>query len=70
MEGGIEAIGGGLVEAFEEMPVGVEGGPDRRVSKSLLDHFRVLALGNQQGNVGVSQVMESAGSSHRGTDGG
>jgi len=60
MEGGIKALGGGLVEAFEEVPVCVEGGSDGRVSKTLLDHFRVLTLADQQGDVGVSQVMESA----------
>ena len=64
MEGSIEAIGGGLVESFEEMSVGVESGPDRRVSEAVLDHFRVFALGNQQGNVGVSQVMEPTGLSY------
>lgn len=69
MEGGIKALGGGLVEAFEEVPVGVEGGSDGRVSKTLLDHFRVLTLADQQGDVGVSQVMESARFSHGGTDG-
>jgi hypothetical protein len=70
MEGGIKALGGGLVEAFEEVPVSVEGGSDGRVSKALLDHFRVLTLADQQGDVGVSQVMESARFSHGGTDGG
>lgn len=39
MVGSIEAIGGGLVEAFEPMPVGVEGGPNRRVSKPLMPSF-------------------------------
>jgi hypothetical protein len=46
MEGSIKALGCCLVEAFEEMPVGVQGGPDGRVSEALLDHFRVLALGD------------------------
>ena len=69
MEGGIKALGGGLVEAFEEVPVCIEGGSDGRVSKTLLDHFRVLTLADQQGDVGVSQVMESERFSHGGTDG-
>ena len=47
MEGGIEALCGGLIEAFKEVPVGVEGGSDRRVSKTLLDHFWVLTLTDQ-----------------------
>jgi hypothetical protein len=44
----LEAVGGGLIEAVEEVPVGVERGFDRGVSQPLLDDLRVLTLGDQE----------------------
>jgi len=64
MEGGIEALCCGLIEAFKEVPVGVEGGPDRSMSQPLLDHLRVLALCDQDGYVSVSQIVEPARFTH------
>jgi hypothetical protein len=65
MEARIEAVCGGLIEAFEKVSVGVESGPDRSMSEALLDHLRVLALGDQEGDVRVPQVVEAARLLHR-----
>ncbi len=43
-EYGVEALGGSLVDALKEVPVGVQGDLNRRVSQAELDHFRVFAL--------------------------
>ena len=47
-KGLFETVRCGLVEALEEMTVGVECGFDRGVSEPLLDDFRMLTLGNQE----------------------
>ena len=65
MEARIEALGGGLIEALEKVSVGVESGPNRSMSEALLDYLRVLALGDQEGDVRVPQVVEAARLFHR-----
>ena len=51
---------GGLRQAFEPVAVGVEGGLDRRVPEPLLNDLGMLAVGDQEGSVGVAQIMEAA----------
>ncbi len=62
----IEAGRSRLIEALKQVPIAVESHVDRRMSEAGLDDLGVLALGDQQGNVGVAQVMEPQGITHRG----
>jgi len=55
---GVEAVGGGLVDAFEEVSVGVERDLDRGVTEAELDDFGVFSLGDEDGCVGVAEVVE------------
>jgi hypothetical protein len=51
------------------MPVCVQGCPDGCVAKPGLDHFRMLAGGDEHGGVRMSQIVESARFAHRGAYG-
>jgi hypothetical protein len=56
-DGLAEAAGHGLVQRLEEMPVGAEGHLDRGVPEAFHDRPRVCALGDEQGGVGVTEVV-------------
>ena len=56
---GLQPIGS-LVQALERVSADVDGGLDRGMAKPLLDHPRMLALGDQQGGAARSQVAEPA----------
>jgi hypothetical protein len=58
--GGFAAICGGLTESFEQVPAHVWRGSERGVAEPSLDRLRKLALGDEQGGVGVAQIMEPA----------
>jgi hypothetical protein len=51
---------GGLTESFERVPAHVQRGSERGVAEPSLDRLRRLALGDEQGGVGVAQIMEPA----------
>jgi len=67
--GRLEAVGGGLVEAVEQVPVGVERRLDRGMAEALLDDLWMLALGDEQRGVGMPQIVEGAGLPDGGCDG-
>jgi hypothetical protein len=62
--GRVEGVGGVAVEAFVEVAVDVEDGLDAGVSEAGGDDGRVRALGDEEGDVAVTEVMEP----HRLTD--
>jgi hypothetical protein len=66
----VEAVGGGFVEAVEEVPVHVEDGSDGGVAEACGDRFGVFSLGDEEGGVGVPEVVESAGLADGVADGG
>ena len=66
----IESIGGGCVETFEQVAVGVERGFSRGMTQACLDRFGMLSLCYQHGNVGVSEIVEPHGLTYRSRDGG
>jgi len=49
-----------LVKAVEKVTVGIQRCSDRSVAKSLLEHFRMYPLPNEQGSVAVPEVMKPA----------
>ena len=55
--GGFQGGRGFPVAAFEEVPVDVIGGADRGVAETSGDYVGVLAGGDEQGDVGVAQVV-------------
>ncbi len=60
----VEFVGEVGVEAFHEMAVGVHGDDDGAVSESGLDGFGVGSWGDEEGGVGVSQVVVSEWSTY------
>jgi len=59
--GRLNTVCGRLVEAIEEVPVGVKSGLDRRVTEPFLDHLRVFSVGDEKRCRGVSEVVERTG---------
>ena len=57
------------VDGREQVAVGAEGDVDRRVAHALHDRSGVGALGDEEGGVGVSQVVEACLSGKPGSDG-
>jgi len=47
----------GLIQCREQVPVGAKGHLDRRMAQPLHDCLRVSTLGDEQGGVGVPQVV-------------
>ncbi len=60
-----EAIGGCFIEALEQVSVDIKDGPNRRVTKSGCDGLRVLSGVDQERNVTVPEVVETAWLSDR-----
>ena len=56
-EYGVETLGGSLVDTLKQVPVGVQGDLNRRVSQAELDHFRVFALGDEYGCMRVPEIV-------------
>ena len=54
----------GLVEAFKEVAVAVEGNLDRRMPEPGLDDLWVLTLGDEHGDMGVAKIVESQRLTH------
>src|SRR6266542_1563817 len=54
----VEALGDGLLEPWEQAPVGVPGHRDRRVTEPLPDCQRVGAVRDGQRRSGVAQLVE------------
>ncbi len=55
----VKAVGSGLVETFKQVAVLVQDCLDRTVAESLSDGLWVFALGDQQRNIGVSEIVEA-----------
>ncbi len=64
-DSGVQAIRGSLIETFEEVPVRVERGRNRRMTEADLNGLWMLALGNKHGDMGVAQVVEPDGLTDR-----
>jgi len=65
-----QGFGGASVEAFVEVAVDVEDGPYAGVPEPGGDDCGVGALGDEEGDVAVAEVVEAHGFSHRLFDGG
>ena len=55
-----------LIQTLEEVPIHVQRGRDGGMPQSLLDHLRVLTLGDQHRSMGMPQVMKPQWFAHRG----
>ena len=55
--GSFEGVGGLSVPAFEQVTVDVVGGSDGGVSESLGDDVGVFAGSDEEGDVGVAEVV-------------
>lgn len=53
----MKSIGSRLVQPRHQVPVSVERRGDRGMAEPILEHFHVDALGDEQGGVGVPEVM-------------
>ena len=58
-------VSGSLIEAIEEVAVGVQGGLDRGVTESPVDDLWVLSMSNEKCCVGVAEIMKRARLLHR-----
>lgn len=58
-EGGLEAVGEGLVEAGQEVTVSIQRDLDGGVAEAFHDGLGVGALGDEEGCARVPQVMEA-----------
>jgi len=59
-ERGVESVGKRLVDGREQVPVLIERDGDRRMPEPFLDRHRVRALGDEERDAGVSQVVEAS----------
>lgn len=57
---GIKSLCSRFVEAVEQMPIHIEHGPHRGMTKSRRDGLGVLPGTNQQCNMAVAQIVETA----------
>lgn len=67
MECRVESLGGGFVEAIEQMPVSVQCHRDRGMPEAILDDLGVLALSDEHCRMRVAEIMNSKQFTNRGT---
>jgi len=58
--GGVEGIGSGFIEALKQVPVDIENRTNGLMAKAGCNDFGVLSGLDEQGDVAVSEIVETA----------